>query len=56
MEINKETRTAFIEAIIEIYAAFGLSLGHEDSQGSFLIEEYKEDNVKWIKQSIDYYV
>jgi len=39
----------FLDDIIKIYKKHKLSLGHEDSQGSFLIEKISEDNIEWIK-------
>ena len=38
-----------IEAISKKY---NLSISHEDCQGSFVIEFYKEINIKWLKSAI----
>ena len=34
----------FIEQIIKLCKEYDLSLAHEDRHGSFVIEEYKEEN------------
>jgi len=42
----------FINEIIGICRKYNLSLSHEDSQGGFLIEEYKEHNINWLKGAL----
>ena len=38
----------FIEQIIKLCKEYDLSLAHEDRHGSFVIEEYKEENIDWL--------
>ena len=40
---------AFIEEIVSISRKHGLCLVHEDGQGSFIIEEYSESNITWLR-------
>jgi len=30
---------------------YNISIAHEDSHGGFIIEKYKEFNIKWIKEA-----
>lgn len=39
---------AFLHEISIICKKYNLSLGHEDNQGAFLIEEFKNDNIEWL--------
>lgn len=39
----------FLEAIVEVYKTYGLSLGHEDEQGGFIVEQLSEINVNWLQ-------
>ena len=48
-----DKQTKFIEEIIDLSKKYGLCLSHEDTQGSFLIEEYDESLIEWIR-SADY--
>lgn len=38
----------FYKELIALYKKYNLSISHEDSQGSFIIENYNENNVDWI--------
>lgn len=38
----------FYKDLIALYKEYGISISHEDSQGSFIIESYNEHNVDWI--------
>lgn len=42
----------FLNEITKIYKKYNLSLSHEDGQGSFIIENYDEYNIKWLKNSL----
>jgi hypothetical protein len=37
----------FLAAYRELCRAHGLAFGHEDSNGSFLIQSYSDDLVEW---------
>ena len=41
----------FINDIVKVYQKYGLSLAHEDSQGSFLVEKYDDSNIEWLKNA-----
>ena len=47
-EVENEKAAAFLKDIVAVYQKHGLSLVHEDHNGSFEIEDYKEDNVFWV--------
>lgn len=38
----------FLNDIETVCVKHGLSISHEDYHGVFLIEEYDEDNIKWL--------
>ncbi len=51
MVIEEKKVKEFIEEIISVYKKHNLSISHEDIGGSFIIEKYKIDNLKWLKDS-----
>lgn len=42
----------FLNEITKIYQKYNLSLSHEDEHGAFIIENYDEKNIKWLKNSL----
>ena len=44
-----ENATKFLEEIAELSNEYGLSLAHEDDHGSFIVDDYKDENVRWLK-------
>ena len=42
----------FLNEITKIYKKYNLSLSHEDCHGAFIIEDYDEYNIKWLKDSL----
>ena len=50
--IPREDKEKFINDIIEVYKRHGLSLAHEDEQGAFIVQEFKEDNIGWLRQAL----
>ena len=44
-------REEFLNDIIEVYKKHNLSLAHEDIEGAFVIQDYKEKNIEWLKQA-----
>ena len=44
---------AFLEDLIAVYRKHGMSLGHEDSQGGFLVEVFDDENVEWLLDAAD---
>jgi hypothetical protein len=45
----------FLNDIIAVYKKHGLSLGHEDSHGCFLVAEFCQDNVDWLLEAFKCY-
>ncbi len=43
----------FLQELKLLCMKHGKSLGHEDSHGSFIVEEYYEDNVDWLMDAIE---
>lgn len=43
-----ERMKSFLEDIETVCKKYNLSISHEDYNGVFLIEEYSEDNIKWL--------
>lgn len=39
----------FLKDIEKVCKEHNLSISHEDSQGAFIIEEYDDYNMKWLK-------
>lgn len=41
----------FLKTIADASRLLGVSLSHEDTQGSFVVGEYDEANVEWLMQA-----
>jgi hypothetical protein len=41
----------FLEEIINVCKKYKLSISHEDTHGSFIIEDYSEKNIKQLQQA-----
>jgi hypothetical protein len=39
---------AFLSEVLEVCRKHGMSLGHEDHHGSFIVQEYSEENAGWL--------
>ena len=39
---------AFLKEIKKVCKKHGFSISHEDEQGSFIIEEYRQSNIDWL--------
>lgn len=39
---------AFLSEVVQVCKKYGLSLGHEDAQGSFIVEPWSESGDVWI--------
>jgi len=46
-----EKSKAFLDEIAEVCKKHGLTLAHEDSQGSFIVEPYDPETIKWMFQA-----
>ena len=42
----------FIKDVLYVCARHNLSIGHEDTQGAFIIEKFKAKNSDWLRQAI----
>lgn len=46
----------FLEEIKILSKKYNLSISHEDTHGSFVIEKYSESNLDWLKNaSVDFF-
>ncbi len=54
VEEDNENRKCqnFLDEIVKLSLNYNLSLSHEDQHGSFKIEEFDSDNIKWLKGAI----
>lgn len=50
---NKERIENFMKEYEELCMRHGLSLGHEDYEGGFIIDEYDADNIEWVKAAMN---
>ena len=50
---RKERIKNFMREYEELCIRHGMSLSHEDCQGAFIVDEYNEDNVEWVKSALD---
>lgn len=47
--IDDKSIDEFLDELEELYRKYGLSLGHEDTHGAFIIELLSEDNIRWVR-------
>ena len=50
---NKERIESFMKEYEELCVKYGLSLSHEDCEGGFIIDEYNQENVEWVKEAMN---
>mgnify|MGYP003590568770 CR=1 FL=1 len=48
----EEKRKEFLDELLQVCKKHGLSLGHEDTQGSFLIHPYNKHDADWLTDAI----
>ena len=53
MTTQSEKVKAFLNAISDLSLQSGLSLSHEDWQGSFIVEDYDPKNIQWLNNATD---
>lgn len=51
--VNNKAIDEFIEEVLSVCRKHGLSIGHEDSQGSFIILNYDEVFSQWFQAADD---
>ena len=52
-EVENEKIDAFLAEIVEVSKRHGLSIGHEDSHGGFLVHTFSQDNADWLMAAAD---
>ena len=50
---NKERIENFMKEYEELCVKHGLSLSHEDCEGGFIIDEYNQENIEWVKEAMN---
>ena len=55
LQVGKYTKNIsdFLNEIENICKKYNLSIGHEDSHGGFIIEDYDDSNIEWLKDARD---
>jgi len=48
MKTLTEKHKNFLNDLVAVCKKHNLSLSHEDNQGAFLIDEYKQGNIDWL--------
>ena len=43
----------FLNELEELCVKWNKSIGHEDTQGAFTIQNYNKFNIAWIKDAVD---
>jgi len=51
-DVDNENVDLFIEDIKKVYLKHGLTISHEDEHGAFIIENYNDENIRWIDNSM----
>lgn len=52
-EVENEKIDAFLTEVIEVSKRHGLSIGHEDNHGGFLVHKFSQDNADWLMNAAD---
>lgn len=53
VEIENPKIDAFIAEVIAVSKKHGLSIGHEDSHGAFVVEVFSDSNADWLLHAHD---
>lgn len=53
MAVTEQDAKKFIGELIAVCKKHGLSLSHEDHQGSFLVVNYSKEKAEWLRQAYD---
>ncbi len=51
MTLPKEKGQEFLIEIEKLCHKYGISISHEDSHGAFLLEEYDEELMAWLREA-----
>ena len=41
----------FLVELQALYKKYNISIAHQDSQGAFILEEFADENIEWIKNA-----
>ena len=52
-DVENEKIDAFLAEVIEVSKKHGLSIGHEDSHGGFLVHKFSQGNADWLMAADD---
>lgn len=48
--VSDEVKNKFLEELLELYKKYNVSIGHEDSNGEFLLNNYSESDIDRMRQ------
>ena len=51
--MSKRSIKDFLRAVVEVEERFGMTLGHEDHQGAFIVQDFYASNVKWLRAALN---
>ena len=51
--MNNNNINNFLKEYEELCKKYNITLAHEDCHGGFILEEYDENNIEWVKNAID---
>jgi hypothetical protein len=51
-KVENEQVDKFLQEIVSVCKKYGLSISHEDTHGSFIIEAYDESNIEWLMSAL----
>jgi hypothetical protein len=52
-KVENEKIDSFLSEIINVCIKHGLSIGHEDCQGGFMVREFNQDDAEWLLEASD---
>ncbi len=52
-EHRSDRAIEFLKAIADLCVKYNRSIGHEDFHGSFIVEEFSENNQKWLLDAVE---
>lgn len=49
--MNKEKVNEFLKEIEEVCKKYNMTISHEDIHGEFIIKEFNQDSIEWLKDA-----
>ena len=43
---------AFLQEVVEVCKKHGMAIGHQDSQGAFVVEAFTQESVEWLLDAV----